>query len=125
METQVANHRSATQAPARVSPAEEQRRARAPRVDIFDNDAEIVVLADVPGVTPEGVRLDMDRGELRLRAEVPADCALGAVAYARTFLVPRGVKTDDIRAELKNGVLRIVLPKSAELRRRQVEVKAG
>lgn len=101
------------------------RAARSPRVDIFENETEILLLADVPGATPDGVTVEVERGTLRLRADAGPDAPLGASHWARTFLVPRGVEAGEIRAELKHGVLRVVLPKSPQLRRRQVEVKAG
>jgi len=94
------------------------RGARAPSVDIWENDAEFVIFADVPGAASESVQVEVDQGALRLGAESPT------VRWARSFLVPSGIAVDQIRAELTNGVLRLTLPKSAEVRRRTVQVKA-
>ncbi len=92
---------------------------RTPAVDIYENDAEILLQADVPGVAPGAVRLEVEQGLLRFSAESKG------YTWSRSFLVPRGIATDAITAELVAGVLRIVLPKSPEVRRRVVEVKAG
>jgi HSP20 family protein len=92
---------------------------RSPSVDIFENDQEVVMLADVAGSTPESVKLEVEQGVLRFTAE-------GAGSnWGRTFLIPRGFAVDGIQAALTCGVLRITLPKSPEIRRRTVEVKAG
>lgn len=107
METNVAKN------PSRTVPA------RNPAVDIFENEQEILIHADVPGATAESVKLEVEHGTLRFSAG-------GAAAnWARSFLVPRGIAVDQIRAELVAGVLKVVLPKSTESRRRTVEVKAG
>lgn len=94
------------------------RAARAPAVDIWENDQEFVILADVPGASSDSVQVEVDQGALRLGAEG------ASVRWTRSFLVPRGIAVDQIRAELTNGVIRLTLPKSAEVRRRTVEVKA-
>lgn len=98
----------------------------APPVDIFENKDEILILADVPGVMPDGVSLNLDKEQLTIdahRAEVPNDEP--AFDYRRTFVVPRGIDPDKISAHLANGVLKLVLPKPAALKPRQIEVKAG
>lgn len=96
-----------------------------PRVDIYENDAEVLLLLDVPGVAPGDVHLTIDRGEIALSAPTAADHILGAVRYERAFLVPRGVQADGVLAELRNGVLKIVLPKGDGGRRRTVEVSGA
>ncbi len=93
--------------------------ARTPAVDIFESDVGLVIHADVPGASAESVRLEVEQGLLRFSADTPT------ATWSRSFLVPRGISVDAIRAELVAGVLRIDLPKSPDIRRRTVEVKAG
>lgn len=98
----------------------------APPVDIFENKDEILIFADVPGVTTEGLSLNLDRDQLTIdarRAQGPAGDE--ALDYRRTFVVPHGVDPEKISASLQNGVLRLALPKPAALKPRQIEVKAG
>ncbi len=109
------------------------RPAVAPAVDIFENDAELLVVADVPGVSKEGVRLDFDKGRLSIEASVatqgPAGTALfrehEAVDYRRVFDVAPGIDAEAITAELKGGTLTIRLPKQAALKPRQIPIGAG
>jgi HSP20 family protein len=99
-----------------------ERQTFAPPVDIFENKDEILILADMPGVATEGLALNLDRDHLTIEARRNGD---EAVDYRRTFVVPRGIDSDKIAASLQNGVLRLVLPKPAALKPRQIEVKAS
>jgi len=104
----------------------------APRVDIYENDDEVLLLADVPGVHKDSLKINLDKEQLTLEArleETPAGEPLGreyqAVDYRRSFIVPPGIDGTKISADLKNGVLSLHLPKSEGLSPRQIEVKAG
>jgi HSP20 family protein len=115
-----------TQAQKRDAEKMAERPTVAPPVDIFEDKEQILILADVPGVTPEGFSIHLDREHLTIDARRPRS-ATGEEAfdYRRTFVVPRGVEADKIAANLQNGVLRLALPKPATLRPRQIEVKAS
>jgi HSP20 family protein len=104
----------------------------APRVDIFENASEILLLVDLPGVSREHLGIDLEKGQLTLHAErapeesgTPLATEFGARAYHRVFAVPRGIDAERIAAELKDGVLTLHLPKSAALRPRKIEVTSG
>ena len=71
--------------------------------------------ADVPGATEDTVSVELDRGELRIEAG----------RFRRGFVVPDGIDADHVKAELKNGVLQLRLPKSADVRPRRVSVRAA
>lgn len=123
------------QAPVRAERADAERLAVRPRVDVFENDAEYLVVADVPGVTKDALDVRFEEGELRLearrRAAPPApDARLLAEEYRaadfrRAFAMPEGVDADKIDAELANGVLKVHLPKSAARRPRRIEIRAS
>jgi HSP20 family molecular chaperone IbpA len=103
-----------------------ERPTVAPPVDIFEDKDQILILADVPGVTPEGFSIHLDRDQLTIEARRPRSAAgEDAFDYRRTFVVPHGVEADKIGAKLQNGVLHLTLPKPAALRPRQIEVKAS
>jgi HSP20 family molecular chaperone IbpA len=120
------------QAPAR---AETGRLAVRPRVDVFENDAEYLVVADVPGVTKDAIDVRFEEGELRLEARRAAAApaqdtrALAeeyrAADFRRAFAMPEGVDAEKIDAELANGVLRLHLPKSAARRPRRIDIRAS
>jgi HSP20 family protein len=110
----------------------QERRFVRPRVDVWENDAELMIVADVPGVDREHVELQVEDGELRIEAKrtaAPHGTVLVAeqaeLDYRRAFALPDGLDADKIDAELKDGVLLVHLPKTASKRTRRIEVKAS
>jgi len=108
-----------------------ERHAVTPAVDIYENNTEILLIADVPGVYPDGLNVHLENGELTIEANRSTEMQ-GAVLvqgyqnldYLRVFKVPNTIDASKIGAELKNGVLNIHLPKVETLRPRRIEVKA-
>ncbi len=106
-----------------------------PPVDIYEDDAGITVLADLPGVSREqlGVRVDGDTLVIEASANaiaVPQDMELiyGEArfpSYRRQFTLSRELDPSRIEASLKDGVLRLAIPKSEEARPRRIEVRAA
>jgi HSP20 family molecular chaperone IbpA len=113
--------------PERVS----RRPVVAPAVDIFESADDIVLLADLPGVAQDGVRLDFEKDELRIDATTtevgdggsPLFREFGQRDYRRAFQLAPGIDVDKITAELKGGVLTVTLPKAAALKPRQIAIK--
>jgi len=103
---------------------EKTRPARelAPHVDIFENESELLVVADVPGLDPKNIGVHVDLPEFRIEAKV-ADEADPPVVYTRTFRVDERIDPERVAAEYKDGVLRVHLAKSAAFRPRKVEVR--
>jgi HSP20 family protein len=104
-----------------------------PACDIYENKEEILLIADLPGVTPELLSIHLDKGELSLAAsrEVNAQPSTVSLAeysdcdFRRRFVVPTGIDSANISAQLKNGVLELHLPKSDALKPREITVRAG
>lgn len=96
-----------------------------PRVDIYEGERDVLIVADVPGAAPDQVTVEFERGELLLDAPTPADHPLGAIRWRRAFTLGRGVATDAITAELKDGVLRVTLPRTDAPPKRTIEVAVG
>ena len=106
--------------------------AVAPLVDIYENDDEILMHADMPGVDKNDITVNIDNGKLTLSGVRKLDTAgatlweeFGSVEYHRTFSVPQSIDVDKVHAELKDGVLRLHLPKSEAARPRQIEIKTA
>jgi HSP20 family protein len=106
--------------------------AAAPPVDVYENADEILLVADLPGVTPESLKLDLDNGELLLEASRTdtgggqlIEAEYGACTFQRRFALPGGIDGAKVSADLKNGVLELHLPKSEALKPRRIEVRAG
>lgn len=117
-----------TTSPTTPSPTPSRREARhllVPACDIFESDTEILLVAELPGVLADGVKLGVENGQLLLDATPPSESPYGDARFQRSFLVPRTVRSEDIQAELKDGLLRVRLPKSDAARKRVVEVKVA
>lgn len=106
--------------------------AVAPLVDIYENDDEILLHADMPGVVKDDITINIDNGKLTLsgtRKIDPTGSAqweeFGNVEYKRNFSVPQTIDVDKINAVLKDGVLRLHLPKSEAAKPRQIEINAA
>ena len=110
-----------------------ERPALAPRVDVFENDHEILLFADLPGVAQQDVRIDLEKERLTIEALRAQPKEQGTellteyrpIDYRRTFIVPRSIERDKIDAELKAGVLRLRLPRADALKPRSIPIRAG
>lgn len=105
-----------------------------PSVDIFETEREITLLADLPGVTPEKLTIDLRENTLTLTGEVePAAKAdekgllieYETGKYYRQFSLSNVIDQSKIDAKLQDGVLRLTLPKVEEAKPRKIEIKAG
>ena len=104
-----------------------------PAVDIFENDAAITVLADMPGVKAQDLEIDLRDSVLTLTGRVaPSDSPLQASVlreyqsgtYFRQFTLSETIDQAKIDAQLKDGVLRLELPKVEKARPRQITVRS-
>ena len=100
-----------------------------PLVDIFENENGLTVIADLPGVDKEGLRVHVENGVLTIEGramDLPKrDYVLKEfepVSFFRQFELSDRVDQDKIAAELKNGVLRLSLPKAESAKPKQIEV---
>jgi HSP20 family protein len=102
-----------------------------PQVDILEQAEGLLLYVDLPGVKPDGVEVDFERGELTVKArregfKHPGACLVEEFEpgdYYRAFLISQDVAADQITAELKNGVLTIRCPRSAAAQPRRIAVK--
>jgi HSP20 family protein len=104
----------------------------APEVDILENEDEILLYADLPGVTRETLTIRIDNGKLtltgisRLNVEGAATWEeFSDVEYHRVFSVPQSIDTEHIRAELRDGVLQLHLAKIAAAKPKNIEIKTA
>lgn len=104
-----------------------------PQVDIFENKNEIALEADLPGVKAEDFKLTIENYQLTLSGERKFEqgsdqdnwhrVERGYGSFTRTFRLPTTVDVEAVKAEFKNGVLRIALPKREEVKARQVHIE--
>jgi len=95
-----------------------------PLADILENDNEYLVLADMPGVSPEAVIIELESNELHIEGAHEALDGTREV-FRRVFRVGPGVDPDGISAQLTQGVLHLIAKKSDARRPRQIAVRAG
>jgi len=104
-----------------------------PNVDIFETEKEMTLLADVPGVKSKDLGIDLKDNMLTLTGEVkPANTLSGEEvlteyqvgSYYRQFTLTEIIDQAKIEAELKNGVLRLTLPKVERALPRRITVNA-
>jgi HSP20 family protein len=102
-----------------------------PRVDILENDQEVILIADMPGVKPNDVDVRFENGELTIHGRrTPSHAGRRRVIweyepvhYHRSFRLAEDIAADRIEAEMKNGVLRVRLPKAEAAKPRRIAVK--
>ncbi len=110
-----------------------------PAVDIIETPEALVVLADMPGVTKDRADALFEQGVLTITGEVAPVGEPGAGSaglkleleeyqtgsFRRAFEVWHGLDVSDVQATVKDGVLRLVIPKTAQVKPRRIEIKEG
>ncbi|MBI5276310.1 MAG: Hsp20/alpha crystallin family protein [Burkholderiales bacterium] len=105
-----------------------------PPVDVFEDASGITLLADLPGVSRERLDLRVDNEALVIEAAAASAFPEGmelvygeaqVAAYRRRFTLSRELDTSRIDAQLKDGVLKLHIPKAEEAKPRRIAVSAG
>lgn len=105
-----------------------------PEVDIFETEAEIVLLADIPGVKAENLNIDLRDNTLTIKGDVSPfegpdeediviEYEVGQ--FARQFSLSDTIDQARIEAKLDDGVLRLTLPKVAKATPRKITVQTA
>jgi HSP20 family protein len=107
----------------------------APVVDIYEQGGDIVLKAELPGVDPKDTDIRVENNTLTLRGERKLDNEIKRESYhrveraygtfSRSFTLPSVVDTEKIKAEYRDGVLRVILPKREEVKPKQITVTVG
>lgn len=92
-------------------------------VDIYEGQDELLLMADLPGVEPEGLSVNFEAPELRIEGR--RGQGDDERVYSRTFRVSEQIDPNGISAELAAGVLKLRLAKAAHTKPRKIEVRAG
>jgi len=106
-----------------------------PKVDVSETDDEIRVVANIPGIDPDNLNIEVGEDYLslsgKIESEIKHEDARGKVyryerergEFRREFALPARVNADSISAKAKNGVLTITLPKSEQEKKHTVKVE--
>jgi HSP20 family protein len=104
-----------------------------PPIDIHEGPDGLILEADLPGANERNLTIQLEDNVLSLQARIDSSAPEGARVlheeyclgdYRRSFILSDEVDKDRIVAELRNGVLRLVLPRSEGTRTRRIEIKS-
>ena len=103
-----------------------------PVVDIYENDQNLVIKAELPGVDPKDISVDVRGRVLTLKGERSSDKEVkekdyyrkerSCGSFERSFILPDETNPDHIRADYKDGVLKLEIPKPEEKKARQITI---
>jgi HSP20 family protein len=103
--------------------------------DMYETDDSIVLKVGMPGVTPEDVQISLTGNKLTIQGEMKADEEAKEDRYfrrehrygryQRSFTLPTTVQGDKADAVFENGVLKLTLPKSEEVKPKQIQVRGS
>ena len=106
-----------------------------PNVDIFENKDQIVLEAELPGISPDDVNISIENNVLTIHGERKFEkkdegenfhrVERSYGSFTRSFTLPPTVSSDNVAATFENGVLRLELAKREEAKPRRIEIKAG
>lgn len=109
------------------------RRAFVPPVDIMERKEDILLIADMPGVDEKSLDITLEKNLLTINGYVEPDipdkhklvyAEYSIGDYQRTFTLSDEIDRDKIQATVKNGVLRLLLPKAEAAKAKKIPVKA-
>jgi HSP20 family molecular chaperone IbpA len=104
-----------------------------PPVDVYEDPSGITLKADLPGVARDRLDIQVDGNNLSIEGQAAIEMPegmealhadVGTTRYRRSFTLSHELETDNISAEMKDGVLTLRLPKRAELQPRKIQIKA-
>jgi HSP20 family protein len=105
-----------------------------PRVNVEESKDELILSAELPGMTHDDVSIELENSVLTISGEKTEERTEGEDerryhlwerrygAFQRSFTLPRTVKSEDIRASFENGILTIRMPKAAEAKTRKIAI---
>ena len=105
-----------------------------PRTDIIETGDQYLIVADIPGCNEKEVNITLEKNVLTINAttssDYPKDKALiltefGVGDYYRSFVISDQIAREKIEAKVKNGVLRLILPKAGPAKTQRISIKAG
>ncbi|MDQ5988017.1 MAG: Spore protein SP21 [Syntrophus sp. SKADARSKE-3] len=110
------------------------RKVYAPRVDIYETKDTMVLIADMPGIDENSVDVTLEKNILTITGDVPKHNYEGYSViyseyetgdYQRAFTISDDVNRDKINATVKNGVLKVTLPKAEKAKAKRIAIKAA
>jgi HSP20 family protein len=102
-----------------------------PNIDILEDEDNIILFADMPGVDKNNIDICVEDGQLRIQGKItkeePGEYVLSEYSigdYYSSFALSATIDPSGIKASIKNGVLKVVLPKSDKAKPRKITIKS-
>lgn len=112
-----------------------ERQSWLPSMDVVESEGDIKFKAELPGMKPEDIRIEMEdnvltiSGERKFEEKVREDKYYRIErrygSFSRSIALPQNVRADQIEANYENGVLEVTIPKAEETKPKKIEVKVG
>jgi len=106
---------------------------RVPNVNVIENDNELVVKAEVPGIEKKDIDISLTENSITIKGKTSKEekedkgeyhrCEISKASFSRTISLPTEINVDATKAKMTNGVLEIILPKIETKKRHSVEVE--
>lgn len=102
-----------------------------PQTDIFEDEESLTIILEMPGVNKENVTADLENDVLRIEGKIdfskyedlePVYTEYNIGHYKRAFTLSNKIDQSKISADMENGVLKLILPKSEEVKPRKITV---
>jgi HSP20 family protein len=110
------------------------RRVFSPRTDIIEDGNQYLIVADIPGCNEKKVNITLEKNVLTINATTTSDFPVGKTLiltefgvgdYYRSFVISDQIDREKIEAKVKNGVVRLILPKAGPAKNQRISIKAG
>jgi len=109
--------------------------SRFPALNIWGDQEKMVVTAELPGMEPENIDIQVVENQLTLKGERPSDepaedavchrCERDAGTFTRTIRLPFAIESDKVTATYTNGILTLTLPRLEASKPKQIEINVG
>jgi len=105
-----------------------------PRTDIIETGDQYLIVADIPGCDEKNVNITLEKNVLTINATTSSNYPMGKTLtltefgvgdYYRSFVISDQIDRESIEAKVKNGVLRLILPKAGPAKTQRISIKAG
>lgn len=107
----------------------------APRADIYETEESVVLQLDLPGVKPDEIDVQCEKGMLSIKGERPFSGDVPGRQYYRVenlygsferyFEIPRTLDTTKVEAKYQDGVLTLTFPKAEEAKPKKIEIRVA
>lgn len=110
------------------------RKVFVPLVDILETDDALLLVSDLPGVEESGVDVTVEKNILTIKGTIKEEAPTGFELiheeygigdYERSFTLPNEIERDGIQATIRDGVLKLTLPKAKQAVAKKITVAAG